>query len=135
MDASTFLRGGHGCAGREGGACQTDLLVEVPTNFARKLEALSPGVNGHGVGSGWVEALVGNSCLVNALSLFARLDDGRVLAWATTGRVSWGLGDTTARATRDAALHLASHSAVTLAAMSDASVLSAAARMTLLTEQ
>ncbi len=70
----------------------------LPTSlYAKKYNRLTPGDAQGLIGDNWVVALFGNSYNGNAMSLYARLNDGRIFAWGNNRGGQLGLNNQQAR--------------------------------------
>jgi alpha-tubulin suppressor-like RCC1 family protein len=69
----------------------------APGFYAKKYEPLNPGGQQSVLGDSWVVSLFGNNYYVNSISLYAKLNDGRVFVWGSNFSGQLGLNDQTAR--------------------------------------
>ena len=99
--------------------------------YAKKYNRLTPGDAQGLIGDNWVVALFGNTYYVNSISLYARLNDGRIFAWGNNMAGQLGLNDKSPRdvptevAGWSGVRSLAGSSEVTLGLAADGTVLAA----------
>ncbi|MDZ4694658.1 MAG: hypothetical protein SGI86_05875 [Deltaproteobacteria bacterium] len=76
------------------GGSLTGYDSSLPTGlYAKQYEPLRSGGQQSLIGNNWVVALFGNNFYINAISLYAKLNDGRVFAWGNNQSGQLGFGD------------------------------------------